>query len=115
METLIKRVDILKVEESKTRKELKDFNELKIIQDKLFEDIIYIKADGNYIDLVSSKKEFPMKTSLKKIQFIKDSELEDLRPPANIPYLSNEEYKQKLKINHILAMWLTYNKDFKVI
>ncbi|ASK79284.1 hypothetical protein CF386_09445 [Paraphotobacterium marinum] len=32
------------------------------------EDIIYIKADGNYIDLVSSKKEFPMKTSLKKIQ-----------------------------------------------
>ena len=33
------------------------------------EDIIYIKADGNYIDLVSSKKEFPMKTSLKKIQF----------------------------------------------
>ena len=36
-------------------------------------------------------------TTLKKIQFIKDSELEDLRPPANIPYLSNEEYKQKLK------------------
>ena len=32
------------------------------------EEIIYIKADGNYIDLVSSKKEFPMKTSLKKIQ-----------------------------------------------
>ena len=61
LETLIKRVDILKVEESKTRKELKDFNELKIIQDKLFEDIIYIKEDHTKEEVLYSQVENKVK------------------------------------------------------
>lgn len=61
LETLIKRVDILKVEESKTRKELKDFNELKIIQDKLFEDIIYIKEYHTKEEVLYSQVENKVK------------------------------------------------------
>ncbi|NQY22345.1 MAG: SMC family ATPase, partial [Campylobacteraceae bacterium] len=57
LETLIKRVDILKEEESKTRKELKDLNELKLSQDKLFEDIIYIKDDHTKEEVLYSQVE----------------------------------------------------------